>query len=297
MNLPLPAIDAGRAAILLAVLLQATGKVAYGTFLGAIPSPVFVFVSLSITAALFLLLSRKGAGERAWKQLLLLNAATAITFLSFFQALKLIEPAIAVAINIGVGPLLAVLIAWFARGERPGGHRLVVCAGILAGCAMLCLAATRGSGFAADARSAWLGLGASAVAGLGATTVAVASKSLLERGWQSGAILAHRFYLVIPAALLLSVGMDAFAIAWSPSLVIVLLVVTLLSALAPLYLFQIGIRRTDPYTVMVTMSAMPVITFLIEGLSPAYRWSWATAAGLAVLTAFLLLDMTRKKPA
>ncbi|WP_280138637.1 hypothetical protein [Mesorhizobium sp. 1M-11] len=38
---------------------------------------------------------------------------------------------------------------------------------------------------------------------------------------------------------------------------------------------------------------MPVLTFTIKGTSPLYSWSWPTAAGLLVVTAFLLLETVR----
>lgn len=287
--------DAGRAAVLAAVLLQAIGKVVYGTALTAVPSPLFVFVSFSLTALVFLLFARKGAGEMAWTPLLVLNLATAITFLSFFFALKLIEPAIAVAVNIGIGPILAVLIAWHAGGGKPSMHRLGVCAGILAGCAVLCVSALRGSGFSLEGGSPLPGLAASAIAGVGTVAITVASRSLMDRGWQPGAVLAHRFYAVVPASLLLSLGLDPASLAWTPGLALLLPGVALVGVLIPLYLLQFGIRRCDPYTVMVTMAALPALTFLIEGLSPAYAWSWPTAAGLLILTASLAADVVHAR--
>ena len=41
----------GRAAVLIAVSLQAAGKVAYGTWLGPVPAPLFVFVSFTLAAS------------------------------------------------------------------------------------------------------------------------------------------------------------------------------------------------------------------------------------------------------
>lgn len=287
--------DAGRAAILLAVTMQAIGKVAYGTFLTSVPSPLFVFVSFTLTASLFLFVSRRGAGELAWGVLSVLNVATAVTFLSFFFALKLIEPAIAVAMNICIGPVLAVLIAWRAAGVRPTRHRIAVCAGILTGCAVLCVAALRGSGFGAGGAQALLGLGASALAGIGAVAITVSSKTLMERGWQPGAVLAHRFYVVVPASLALSLLAGTGDLAWTGGLSLSLVAVTVVGVMLPLYFLQYGIRRCEPYTVMVTMTALPVLTFLIEGVSPSYQWSWPTAAGLAIVTFFLLLDVARGK--
>jgi drug/metabolite transporter (DMT)-like permease len=281
--------------MLAAVLLQAIGKVVYGTALTVVPSPVFVFVSFTLTASVFLLFARKGVGEPGLTPLVVLNIATAVTFLSFFFALKLIEPAIAVAVNIGIGPLLAVLIAWRAGGERPSRHRLGVCAGILTGCAVLCVSALRGSGFSPQAGSALPGLAASGVAGVGAVAITVASRALMDRGWRPGAVLAHRFYAVVPASLLLSLGLDPASIQWTSVLWLLVPGVALVGVLVPLYLLQFGIRRCDPYTVMVTMAALPALTFLIEGLSPAYAWSWTTAGGLLVLTASLLADVVHAR--
>ncbi len=289
------AANFGRAVIVLAVLLQAIGKVMFGTWLAAFPSPFFVLISFALTAVLFLLLSRQGVGEKAWGALLLLNASTALTFLSFFYALKLIEPAIVGAVEIGIGPILAVLLSLTLTGERPSAVRIVVCAGVLVGCSTLGVAALQGSGFASFGRNAWLGLGASVAAGIGAVLITMASKALLNRGWKFGAVLAHRFYLILPISLMMTLRTDIAVIEWSGFLVAVLLVVSIVGVLAPLYLLQVGIGRCDAYTVMVTMAALPVLTFIIEGFSPLYSWSMLTATGLVIVTAFLLLDVVARR--
>jgi len=289
----IPASAIGRTAILCAVLLQAVGKVAYGTLLQAFPAPLFVFISFLFTAGVFLALSGRGAAGWPWRPLVVLNVATAVTFLCFFYALKVIEPAIVGAVEIGVGPPLALALAWAASGVRPGWLRLAVCAGILVGCAVLAFGAVQGSGFAGMGGQAWLGLAASVAAGAGAVMITIASKQLLERGWQFGAVLAHRFYLILPLSLALSFLDGVPAVDWSSGLVLSVLAVALVGVLAPLYLLQVGLGRCDPYTLMVTMAALPVLTFLFEGFSPRYDWSWTTAIGLAIVTAFLLLDIVR----
>lgn len=283
----------GRTFIFLAVLLQAIGKVAYGTWLADFPSALFVFVSFALTATIYFATARSGTGERAWGPLFLLNAGTALTFICFFYALKLIEPAIVGAVEIGIGPFLAMMLTLLVTGERPTRKRIWVCAGVLLGCAILAVAALRGTGFASAGQDAWLGLVASVAAGAGAVVITMASKSLLNRGWKRGAVLAHRFYLILPVSLAMTLGADDLSlIVWSGPLVVALLAVSLIAVLAPLYLLQLGIGRCDPYTVMVSMTALPVLTFAIEGFSPAYSWSWLTAFGVAVVTAFLVLDVT-----
>lgn len=281
----------GRSAIMLAVFLQALGKVAYGTWLGAVPSSLFVFLSFALTAAFFLVVSGRGVGERAWGPLLLLNVATAVTFIAFFYALKLIEPAIVGAVDIGVGPIIVVLITLATTGERPAGLRVVVCLGILFGCAILALAALRGTGFAPLGPQAWLGLGASLIAGVGAVFITMSSRTLLGRGWTFGAVLAHRFYLILLVSSGLAFGSGQDAVSWTGGLAVMLLAVSAIGVLAPLYLLQVGVGRCDPYTVMVTMAAQPMLTLCIEGFSPVYAWSSLTALGVAVVSGFLILDV------
>ncbi len=278
----------GRAAVLAAVVMQSVAQVAYGTWLTAVPSPLFVFGTFLMTAGFFLVVSGRGGTRGAWAPLLILNFGTALAFLSFFHALKLIEPAIVSAVNIGVGPILGIALALGATGARPGGVRVTVCLGILAGCAVLALSAAQAGGTTGGA-VALEGLAAAAGTGVGTVIVTTASKALLDRGWKSGAVLAHRFYLILPVALLLALGGDS--VDWTPALAATFLAVGIGGVLVPLYLLQTGIRLTDPVTVMVTMAAMPLVTFAVQGLSPAYAWSGMTAAGLVLITASIVVDM------
>lgn len=141
-----------------------------------------------------------------------------------------------------------------------------------------------------------LGLLASAVAGLGAVLITITSKLLLSRDWKFGAVLAHRFYVIVPVALILALGSDVSDINWSMLLMSTVVFVSAVGVLVPLYLLQVGISRCNPYTVMVTLAALPVLTFAIEGFSSRYEWTFATAIGLAIITGALLWDaMARRK--
>lgn len=211
----------------------------------------------------------------------------------FFYALKHLEPAIASALQIGVGPLLAAGFALLRTGRRPSRARLGVCLGVLLGCAILAWAALDGRGFAGHrSAEAGLGLAASVATGVGALSITLASQGLLARGWSSGAVLAHRFYLAVPVALGLALaGGDLQAMAWTPQLLAGLLAVALLGTLLPLYLLQMGLGRCDAHTVMVSMAALPVLSFMLGLCLPQYAWSWGTALGVAVVTASLLADL------
>ncbi|MGI9488269.1 MAG: hypothetical protein ACR2RF_20800 [Geminicoccaceae bacterium] len=289
------AIAAGRLMVVAAMAMQAIGKVAFGTWLFDLPSTSFVFLSFGLTAALFLLIFPIGRGEPALGLLALLNVFTAVTFLCFFFALKHVEPAIVGALEIGIGPIAALLLTAVHTGHRPDGRRIGIGLGVMVGCAALAHAALDGSGLLVSrGQYPMLGLIASVTAGVGATLITILSKSLANRGWSSGAILAHRFYLIVPLALGLAVFQTDGVIV--PSTMtsfddgIMIVLVALIGVTLPLYLLQLGIKRCEPYTVMVCLAALPVMTFLLQGLSPAYAWSWPTLIGISIIALAVIID-------
>ncbi len=71
--------------------------------------------------------------------------------------------------------------------------------------------------------------------------------------------------------------------------------VAVLGVVLPLYLLQVGIERSDAYTVLSTMAALPVFTFALEAFSPAYRLSWLTASGVCVITMTLVFAARHSK--
>jgi drug/metabolite transporter (DMT)-like permease len=285
---------AGRIFVTIAVILMAGGKVAYATWLSAIPSPVYVLFCFSLLTLIFWPLFGCRVGELAWKPILLLNFSTALCFLFFFYALKLIEPAVAGAVQFGIGPVLSVVIAFLMTGVRPDRTKTVVCLGLLAGCSVLTASAVTGAGFATSNVNGWAGLLAILASGTGSVLITLASKNLSQRGWSSGAILAHRCYLILPMAVLLVHVEGGFESAeWSVGLTLSLLVIGLGGTIIPIILLQMGIERSDPHTVLVMMAAMPIFTFLFEGFSSLYVWSALTGAGLVIIAALVLLDVFR----
>lgn len=282
----------GRALVMVAVFMMAAGKVAYGTLLTAVPSQIYVLFCFGVMPLLFWPRYGRRVGTMSWRPILLLNLSTALCFLFFFYALKLIEPAVAGAVQFGVGPGLSMLILFLVSGIVPGRARVAVCLGLLAGCSILAASAVQGSGFAVGTSGGWTGLVAILLSATGSVLITFASKALNDRGWPSGAILAHRCYLIVPIAVVLTVlDEQAWLIDWTPQLMLMLATVGLLGTVIPMVFLQMGIERTDPHTVLVMMAAMPIFTFALEGFSPLYIWSPLTAAGLCVIALFIALDV------
>ena len=279
----------GRTAALLAVIIQAAGKVIYGTWLSHIPASLFVLVSFALTAIVCILYADRSHGKPCFLLFLLLNIATTVTFFAYFYALQYIEPAIVGALNVGSAPMFALIFALLLVGLRPDRVQIMTCAGILCGCIALFYSAFEGEGVVTG-RTAINGVIASLVAGAGAVIIAMLTKSLMQSGWSRSAILAHRFYLIVPVALFFTVSTGIDTGVLSMPVVVVILVFALGAIIIPLFLLQIAIERTDTYTFIITMSALPVFTFLFEAFSPAYRLSSLTAVGVTIISATLIMS-------
>lgn len=277
--------------VIVAVTLQSLSKVAYGTWLVALPTSVFVFFSFTITALFFLAGKGTRIPDNSHLTLVFLNVFTAITFLSFFQALKFIEPAVVSAIEIGIGPIFVVALVWLVFGSPPKTHNIIVGSGILAGCVLLMNSALRGSGMLVSSDYAVLGILFSLASGIGAVVITMLSKQLSKNGWSRDAILAHRFYLIVLVSFCIALfepmpeSMDLSVLL--PAIVLV----SVAGVLVPLYLLQSAIGKTEPYVIITTMALLPVLTFLWEFLSPRYQWSLLTAIGVLMITVFLVLDV------
>jgi drug/metabolite transporter (DMT)-like permease len=320
----------------LAVLLQSTGKVMYGTFLAAIAPAQFLLISFCVVAGVFLVAARGRlpAGSRA--AIVSVNVWTAVAFICFFFALKHLSPAAVGAIEIGVAVLVAVIAAaWRGRAPatsgqpsearaaverpsggrpsggrpsagRPGAAKLVVCAGIVGGCALLVPVELERA-----AAASWhtvLALIAAAMAGAASTLIIGSFSRLADNGWRPASILAHRFYLTIAVALAWvsfeggiggagRVGGLALPAA-TDALTIV--AVAAIGVMLPLLLLQFAVRKTDALTLMICMALQPVLSFMLSMLSPAYDWQPVTLAGTLIVAGALLFDVfagRKPKPA
>ena len=75
-----------------------------------------VLTAFSLTTAIFLaLIAVRGrrqfrAMAGAWREIVLTNLGTAMAWLSYFFALKLLEPAVVNMLHMGIGPVALVLL-------------------------------------------------------------------------------------------------------------------------------------------------------------------------------------------
>lgn len=223
-------------------------------------------------------------------EIFILNIITAVIFLCFYYANKYIEPAIVSAIEIGIGPIIVLLIGALLHKNRIFKLDVIVSSGILLGTVTLVYASLNGtSGVAINHLHTGKGLLTAFVAGVGMVLATIFSKRLSNKGWSTYKILAHRFYMLVPISFIFIINqkliyvVNIFVENW-----IWIVVFTFLGLIIPLYLIQVGIKNSNPLFVSVTLSLGPVFTFIFQLLDPRLKWSWISLLGIVCLCLFIV---------
>lgn len=171
--------------------MSSINQVFYAKWVQDIDPFVYSFLSFSITLLFFLSLTvlksikvkksniklnNKRAGMNS---IVVLNIITAIIFICFYYANKYIEPAIVSAIEIGIGPIIALVLSLIIQKINILKFDIYVCLGILIGTLILVWASLSGkSGIASDASFTYKGLLATFTAGIGMVLATIYSKKL-----------------------------------------------------------------------------------------------------------------------
>lgn len=285
----------GQGLVLLSVALQSLGKVLYGTLLTGVSVPLFVVVSFCLTAAAFLAIARFHLPHAGRAHLLRLNVWTAVSFISFFFALKHLPPAVLASIEIGLSLITAVAVVSIQDRARPQALRVLVCVGIVAGCALLSWAEIADSMSGESPLWDIAAVAASAVVGVASAFCAIESKKLAALNWAPAEVLAHRFYLtILIAALWFPLAEPRLALPDAGTLTLIALIGAV-GILTPLLFLQIALRKTDALSAMVCLAAQPILSFLIAMPSPAYEWDAVTLLGVIIVTAFVALDIVAQR--
>lgn len=130
-------LQLGAVLTFLAVATQSVGKVLYGTLLTDVVTQWFVLISISLTAAVFLASVQLHAPRQGRWLMVGANVWTAVSFIGLFFALKHLPPAMFASLEIGMALLAAVAVTAMQQMAWPPLLRLIVCGGILCGCALL----------------------------------------------------------------------------------------------------------------------------------------------------------------
>jgi drug/metabolite transporter (DMT)-like permease len=245
-------------------------------------------------ASLAMLLRRPG-------KLAAINATTAAAWLSFFFALRAIEPALVQVLFFGVGPLaVRALDRWLVGAASSGlthtEQRLQRgLLGALGGAAIVVLAGVSGAG----PQPLLASVGGVALALGGGASIAaspVLCRGVNDEGVRPAALLALRFPGAAVMAALLALGVPDARAALSPHVVAAVAAAALLLIVLPNYISQVGTALASPVTTRAVLALGPVAVFALQAiearLSPS-PWTLAASTAYAVVAIASALERRR----
>ncbi|UOX87698.1 EamA family transporter [Amycolatopsis sp. FBCC-B4732] len=228
-------------------------------------------VSFGIAAVVFLVLAllRDGAATtfRPVRELrgdvAMINVTTAVTWLSMLFALRYLEPAVVNVVGIALGPVLTLILNPVLRRGFPALRAEAwVAAGIGVLIGLLVWGSFTGRG-ALDrtAGETLTGVVLVLLTGVGSVANVLYSKRLSDASLPPRRVLALRFFLILAVTWVLVAVDDAPGVlaALVPSASIAVFGVAL-----PLYLLQVGIKRTEPITASILLTLSPLFAYLMQ---------------------------------
>jgi drug/metabolite transporter (DMT)-like permease len=255
----------------------------------ALCSVVFLPIALvKSPGSLWLLLRRP-------RDLFWVNATSAVAWIAFFYALRVIEPLLVQIIFSGIGPLSVVWIDRLVPGAAPSAPRSRaerrVHLGLLAAIAVAIAIALGGlSGAGPQPLSvAAIGVALAVCAGISISVNTLLCRRLNDAGVDPTALVSVRFIgAVALAAGLAGPSGHGLSVLFSPDVITAVLGASLLLIVLPNYVNQVGISLASPLTVRVVLALGPVVIFLlqlVEGRLSSSPYSLAGAilyGGLAI---------------
>jgi hypothetical protein len=234
-------------------------------------------------------------GLRYLKTIVAVNVLTAVAWLAYLWAVKLLEPAVASTIWAGVGPLAVARLARHAPSHRRrvapaetfGMVERVAHLGLVGTLGFLAVAAVTGhSGIAAAPWRTAIGVGLAVGSGVAIAVAIVVTKQLHDARFSARQVVAVRFCLLIivaGAAGLVGVAGAGSGIASAPqrfASAARLIPAGLLLVTLPIYALQAAVVRLRPMTVEAVAALGPPLVFALQAFDGRLRFSAFTLAGV-----------------
>jgi DME family drug/metabolite transporter len=205
----------------------------------------------------------------------------------FFGGVARTGVAVGTVVGIGSSPVFAGLLGAAVRGERPGGRWALATALALAGTALL---VGTGEGDDVDPRGIGLALGA----GLSYAVYVLASKLVLDRGWDADDVTVRVFglaaLLLVPVAAVAGVGPLL-----SPGGVAMTVHLGVITVAVAYVLFGRGLEGVGVGAAGTLTLAEPATAALLGVAVVGERFGGATAAGVGLVAAGLVVLVARPR--
>jgi len=220
------------------------------------------------------------------RELFLINATSGLAWISFFYALRTIEPLLVQVLFAGVGPLSILCLDRWRPGVTPPARldRVERCVYVGLFTAVALAAAVIASGRSGlgpqPIATAVLGIMLAGGAGISITISTVACRGLNDEGVDPVALVGVRFLGAIAGALTLAMlTADDLSSLRSVRPAGMVIAAAALLVVFPIYVNQVGVALASPLTVRVALAVGPVLIFArfsswkVGCRRPRTRWS------------------------
>jgi drug/metabolite transporter (DMT)-like permease len=279
-----PAQNLGAILVFLFVVAGAARDVFFGEVFQRYRFFDIVVLGFGLATVLFVIVVALTAPQqfavllRNWRTALLANLGTACAWLSYFFALKVLEPAAVQTIHAGTGAVtlvgLSALGLHISRPVAVRGAEKILHLGVflvlltLAGVVLAGLSGVRGQTLADTVP----GLVLAFASGVFISLTSDVTKRMHEHGVSAEAVLAVRFIVMVciaGTASWLEIGSgraESLALADGETLVRIA-GAALALIVVPLYVLQLGLVRTSAVTTWVVMALGPCLVFALQALA------------------------------
>lgn len=276
------------------VLIAATQSVALNIFLYGVNLFMVVGWSFLIATLLFFVIgiyTRPDAYTiifSQWRLLLLLNVVSMVNWLFYFMAVKYLDPAVAVTLIQGLGPVSMSIYYWakrqFVSRVTKVCHAVIFIAAV---CMCYYIIYFKSAHSLYSRNELVIGIVIAVLCSVSIVLTILISKRFSIGNVPVVVLLSLRFPLLIIvclSALEFQGSMDLHA-----DIVMAILLIALLGVGVSSYFFQKGIELASPLTVSTVLGLSPLLVFLIQLLNANIPFSPVLLALIVVIVAASLL--------
>ncbi len=291
-------IKTGVLFVLLFNLLSSAKVVYVAHLIQETPAVLVMELTIGVMAIFFFALQARTLSsflakiKKEYREVLLLNISTAMSWVTFFFAVKYLEPAVSDTIVFAVGPIMTAFFWRILRPQSPVTKQERWAAiGVAVGLLFLGFNTIQGNSAVGtlSLEGALLGLLNSVVGGFGVAFNTIYSKRLSDNGMRVSEIMGCRFFLLLVVGILLWPNVEA--VSFNPEFAMSILIISFLGLIIPLYLIQMGIERCEPITVSLLLALIPAISFVFQTFDWRLEFSELSLIGITISLAFTLIGI------
>lgn len=220
---------------------------------------------------------------------LLINISSAGSWFGFFLALKYLEPAVVSLLANSISPISTLVILTVILHTQPAKkNELISAFGVIASIGFIIVNIYLGNSAVGriDASTFLVGLIMTIICGLCMCLNTIFSKRLNGKGIEPEQIMSCRFYILIATATLLAGFSNILDTIMNVPLEIIF--ISFIGNIMPLFLLQVGIKRTPAMTVSLVLTFAPILCLILQMQDHRLVFSIHTAIGIIVTTCFVI---------